>query len=92
MRKRLFSLIQDSEDHNLGAMNVSVQNKIHIIGVGDDGADGLSARALGLIADASLLIGPDHLTSGYDKPGQEIIEAGNSLAVSYTHLTLPTKA
>ena len=76
-----------SDDHNLGVTNVSVQKKIHIIGVGDDGADGLSARAVSLIADASLLIGPNHLTSGYDKPGQEIIEAGNSLDALAERLT-----
>ena len=87
MRKRLFSLIVYSDDHNLGVTNVSVQKKIHIIGVGDDGADGLSARAVSLIADASLLIGPNHLTSGYDKPGQQIIEAGNSLDALAERLT-----
>ena len=34
--QRLFSLIVYSDDHNLGVTNVSVQKKIHIIGVGDD--------------------------------------------------------
>ena len=48
---------------------MSILNKIYIIGVGDDGADGMTSRALEIVSTADILIGPLSLTSSFDTDG-----------------------
>jgi precorrin-6Y C5,15-methyltransferase (decarboxylating) len=53
--------------------------KIHIIGVGDDGAEGVTAAARGLIDRAELLVGAGHTLSLFPAAKGERLEAGARL-------------
>lgn len=53
-------------------------NSFYIIGVGDDGADGMTSRATKLIESADLLIGPTFLTSLFAESVPECWDAGPS--------------
>ncbi len=44
---------------------MACDNKIYIIGVGDDGADGMTSRAMELVKTADVLIGPTSLTTAF---------------------------
>ena len=51
---------------SFGETILACVNKIYIIGIGDDGADGMTSRALDLVKSADLLIGPASLTSSFE--------------------------
>ncbi len=57
---------------------MSESNKIHIVGIGDDGVDGLSPRAHDLITKAELLIGPQSLLNSFNGLNAEVWDAGNA--------------
>ena len=70
--------------------------KIHIVGIGDDGLDGLTGHARELVNGAEVLIGNAALFARLpDSSAQRVTVGGNldelqQAPVSYTHLTLPT--
>jgi precorrin-6B C5,15-methyltransferase / cobalt-precorrin-6B C5,C15-methyltransferase len=53
--------------------------KIHIIGIGDDGADGLTSLARRLVSEADLIIGGDHSLASLPAGGGERIEIHGNL-------------
>ena len=53
--------------------------KIHIIGIGDDGADGITSRAKTLIDEAQLLIGPPFILKLFDGQSSECWDAGDDI-------------
>ena len=53
--------------------------KVHIVGIGDDGLDGLTAVSRQLVADAELLIGSDSLLSAVENDSAERLEVGADL-------------
>ena len=53
--------------------------KIHIIGIGDDGPDGITSRAKGLIADAELLIGPNSILKLFEGQNSDCWDAGDDI-------------
>ena len=53
--------------------------KIHIIGIGDDGADGITSRAKDLIAKAELLIGPEYILKLFEGHDSECWDAGDDI-------------
>ena len=57
---------------------MSILNKIYVIGVGDDGADGMTSRALEIVSTADILIGPLSLTSSFDTDGIQCWDAGTA--------------
>jgi len=58
---------------------VSEPAKIHIIGIGDDGADGITSRAKDLIANAELLIGPETILKLFEGQDSECWDAGDDI-------------
>ena len=54
-------------------------NKIHIIGVGDDGVEGLTNHARDLIEKADILIGPAYLLPKVSIGPSRRIESGSDL-------------
>ena len=54
-------------------------NKVHIIGIGDDGLDGVTEAARRLIEQADLLIGSEHTMKVVGPTGGEQIVVGNNL-------------
>jgi precorrin-6Y C5,15-methyltransferase (decarboxylating) len=57
---------------------MSATEKIHIIGIGDDGLEGVTSAARQLILDAQLLIGADHtLALVPDARGERLVAGGN---------------
>ena len=57
---------------------MSVVKKIYIIGIGDDGADGMTSRALEIVSSADVLIGPSSLTSSFEAEGVQCWDAGTA--------------
>lgn len=53
--------------------------KIYIIGIGDDGLDGITAAARGLITSAALLVGGDHTLGLIPKSSAERVVLGANL-------------
>ncbi len=53
--------------------------KIYIIGIGDDGLDGITSAARGLITSASLLVGSDHTLGLIPKSSAERVVLGANL-------------
>jgi precorrin-6Y C5,15-methyltransferase (decarboxylating) len=41
------------------AVDVTTAGKVHIVGIGDDGVEGMTAQARRLVEDAEVLLGPD---------------------------------
>lgn len=58
---------------------MSDTEKIHIIGIGDDGADGITSRAKTLIDEAQLLIGPPFILKLFDGQSSECWDAGDDI-------------
>ena len=58
---------------------MSDTEKIHIIGIGDDGADGITSRAKTLIDEAQLLIGPQFILKLFDGQSSECWDAGDDI-------------
>ncbi|MEL0096494.1 MAG: precorrin-6y C5,15-methyltransferase (decarboxylating) subunit CbiE [Planctomycetaceae bacterium] len=58
---------------------MSDTEKIHIIGIGDDGADGITSRAQTLIEEAQLLIGPPFILKLFDGQSSECWDAGDDI-------------
>lgn len=58
---------------------MSDTEKIHIIGIGDDGADGITSRAKTLIGEAQLLIGPAFILKLFDGQSSECWDAGDDI-------------
>ena len=58
---------------------MSDTEKIHIIGIGDDGADGITSRAKSLIDEAQLLIGPPFILKLFDGQSSECWDAGDDI-------------
>lgn len=58
---------------------MSDTEKIHIIGIGDDGADGITSRAKTLIEEAQLLIGPPFILKLFDGQSSECWDAGDDI-------------
>lgn len=61
---------------SFGETILACVNKIYIIGIGDDGADGMTSRALDLVKSADLLIGPASLTSSFESGVAQCWDAG----------------
>jgi len=58
---------------------LGTEQKVHIIGIGEDGLSGLSKRARTLVQDAELLIGEDHALAHVPRAGAERLIVGTSL-------------
>ena len=58
---------------------MSERAKIHIIGIGDDGADGITSRAKDLIVNAELLIGPETILKLFEGQDSECWDAGDDI-------------
>lgn len=58
---------------------MSDTERIHIIGIGDDGADGITSRAKTLIDEAQLLIGPPFILKLFDGQSSECWDAGDDI-------------
>lgn len=54
--------------------------KIKIVGIGDDGLEGLTSAARGTVEKAELLIGPRETLAALEKGNQQKLEIGNDLA------------
>lgn len=61
--------------------------KIHIIGIGDDGLDGLTAAARQLIDEAELLVGADYTLARVPKSKAERLVVGGNLDQTVARLT-----
>ncbi len=53
--------------------------KVHIVGIGDDGVDGLTATSKQLVAQAELLLGGEELLASVENESAEKVEAGADL-------------
>ena len=58
---------------------MAATKKVHIIGIGDDGLEGVTAAARQLVAEADLLIGTEHTLSAVPEGGGERMEVGAHL-------------
>lgn len=65
---------------------MSHEQNVHIIGVGDDGAEGLTSRARQLIENADLLIGSEHSLKTAGRTNCERLEVGSDLRVLVEHI------
>src|SRR6476620_411357 len=54
-------------------------NKINIVGIGDDGLDGLTTSARQLVEQAEMLVGPKHALSAASASQAEKLEVGGDL-------------
>ncbi len=71
--------------------HVEMGNKITIIGVGDDGLEGLTRQARDLIANAGTLIGPNNLVSRIARPEQQAIVLSADLETAAKTINSVTK-
>ena len=55
------------------------KEKIHIVGIGDDGLDGVTSTARALIEQADLLVGADHTLRLVPASDAERLVAGGNL-------------
>ena len=55
--------------------------KVHVIGIGDDGLEGMTASTHGLIDEADVLIGSEKSLSLIPQADAERIQIGNDLSV-----------
>ncbi len=62
-----------------GNLSLATAEKVHIIGIGENGLDGLTAGARELIEQADLLIGEDHTLALVPDTGAERLSVGTSL-------------
>ncbi len=69
------------------ATHLATKEKIHIIGVGDDGLDGLTSAARGLIEQADLLIGADNTLARLPEDLRGRIVAGSDLEAAVAALS-----
>jgi len=60
---------------------VSAQNKIHIVGIGDDGLEGITAAARSLIDEATLILGTEKLLARINRDGVKKITITVDLSV-----------
>jgi len=68
------------------------ENKIHIIGMGDDGLDGVTALAKQLAEQAELLIGPEATLAKIPALKGERLVVGNNLDEVIQRLDQPAIA
>ena len=67
------------------------EKKIHIIGIGDDGLDGLTAVARQLVEQAELLLGEEHALARVPESAAERITADTSLDEAVAQLKAATQ-
>lgn len=60
---------------------MSAQNKIHIVGIGDDGLEGITAAARSLIDEATLILGTEKLLARINRDGVKKITITVDLSV-----------
>jgi precorrin-6Y C5,15-methyltransferase (decarboxylating) len=58
---------------------VTSAGKVHIVGIGDDGVEGMTAQARRLVEDAELLVGPDSCGSLLPVPLRNRLQAAANL-------------
>ncbi len=66
---------------------METQNKIHIIGIGDDGFEGLTTSAQQLIRQADLLVGAPHVMTLVPECTAERMVVGGDLDAAVHHLS-----
>ena len=65
---------------------MAATEKVHIIGIGDDGLQGVSAAARQPVAEADQLIGTEHTLAAVPEGGGERMEGGADLDDEITGL------
>jgi len=87
---RIASIRNDPKPENRKYWGASYVEKIHIIGIGDDGLEGITAAARRLVEEAELILGTEHVLGALEGQPAEQVELGNDLGPAVKQLETAT--